>query len=465
MVILWRGEKANQKMTNIEVRRREAYIAFTRFGLGAKHGSFDAIVDDPRGAVLNEMETPNVALLRMASLPNYEQACAATGNQVLSNRILTAEINARARKCLWPEIGFVERLVIFWSNHFNISVNAGGPALSTAGDFERNRIRPHVLGNFKDMLLAVMSHPAMLHYLQNGLSVGPNSAFGRRSGRGINENLGRELLELHTVGVAGGYTQTDVDSASKLLTGFSYVTPWHAANGWEGGTPQNKGRFIFRGSWQEPGSQTVLRRSFSGSGMSKCQAMLESLAIHDSTAQHIAFKLVKHFITDTPVPNMVRPVAAAFRRSRGDLKETYRALLNLRQAWMLPLTKIRTPYELLMSQRRALGAGWSEVDFPPLGQALRFLSNQPWQCDSPDGYPDSSEHWLSPGFFMIRVTATQMILRRLLNRRRVQSSALEIAEGVLGNNLGRNTATELSGLRDSFQGLCTLFMSPEFQKR
>jgi len=452
-------------MSNIETRKREAHIAFARFGLGAKSGAFNEIIDDPRAAVLTEMETANIALLRMASLPSHEQACAATGDQRLSTRILNAEMNARARKCLWPQIGFVERLVMFWSNHFNVSVRTGGPTLSTAGEFERSRIRPNVLGNFKDMLLAVMSHPAMLHYLQNGLSVGPNSAFGRRSGRGLNENLGRELLELHTVGVSGGYSQADVENTSKILTGFSYVTPWHAENGWEGGTPENKGRFIFRSSWQEPGSHVVLGRSYGGSGMSKCRAMLEDLALNASTAQHIAFKLVKHFITDTPALNMVRPVAAAFRRSRGDLKETYRALLSLRQAWVLPLTKIRTPYELLMCQRRALGAGWSNDEFSPLDQALRFMSNQPWQCDPPDGYPDSSEHWLSPGIFLIRLTATQMILRRFLERRRVQSSALEIAEGVLGENVTRNTVSELSGLRDAFQGLCTLFLSPEFQKR
>lgn len=459
------NSRAKHLMTTLAVRQREASIVFARFGLGAKRGQFNSIVDDPRGALISELSAPRIALLNNANLPSHVDACRASADSNRSHEIYRAEIYARLTKAAQPAIGFVERLVYFWSNHFNISANSGGPARSAVGEMERNRIRPNVLGNFKRLATSVLSHPAMIHYLQNGMSVGPNSPFGRRNGRGLNENLGRELLELHTVGVSAGYTQDDVVNASKILTGWSVVTPWQAQNSWQGATPATVGQFIFRQNWQEPGTKTVLGRHYSEEGFNQAVRLIETLAVTQETAQHIAFKLVKHFLTDTPTPNLVNPVARAFLQSDGDLPSTYRALINLPEAWTLPLTKFRRPMEMFIAQNRALGFNWTNNEADPLINALGFLGHKPWQWDSPDGFPDDSNYWRTPDAIVSRIAATQMILRRYLERARETEAPLSIARGVLGPNLPNSLQAELNRTTNVLHGLTILLTSAEFMFR
>ncbi|MGH8199948.1 MAG: DUF1800 domain-containing protein [Steroidobacteraceae bacterium] len=238
----------------------------------------------------------------------------------------------------------------FWANHFAVSADKSVLA-ALAGSYEREAIRPYVLGNFNDMLLATERHPAMLLYLDNQLSMGPDSRAARNIARrnpdrksGINENLARETMELHTVGVEGGYTQTDVTVFSEVLTGWSIAGP----DGWRTGA--QPGTFLFRAAMHEPGAKVVLGRRYPDSGYDQGVAVLHGLASRPATARFIATKLARHFIADEPPAPAVERMAAAFAASGGDLPTVYRALIASPEAWEHPAAKFKTPSDFIVSR-------------------------------------------------------------------------------------------------------------------
>src|SRR5262244_1811061 len=212
----------------------------------------------------------------------------------LPAQLVQNEAKVRIEAAVAAEIGFVEHFVWFWSNHFCVSANK---AVSMAGAYEREAIRPHVLGRFVDMLLAAEGHPAMLIYLDNAQSTGPNSVAGINQNRGLNENLAREILELHTLGVRTVYTQEDVTSFAKVITGWTLLTT--------ATDPHRGGEFLYHPRMHEPGAQTVLGKSYRDTGVEQGRAVLIDLARHPATAKHIATKLARHFIADEPPPALV----------------------------------------------------------------------------------------------------------------------------------------------------------------
>ena len=223
-----------------------------------------------------------------------------------------AEALARLQRAVIADCGFTERLVVFWSNHFCISANKGGPARMWAGSFEREAIRPYVLGRFGDMLKAVEQHPAMLFFLDNQQSLGPDSRAGKNRNRGLNENLAREILELHTLGVGGGYSQDDVTSLANIITGWTY-----AGRLGQLGAP---GSFVFNANAHQPGAQRVMGKIYGASDVTQGEAVLADLARHPSTAKFIAGKFARHFVADDPPPALVARLADVFTRTDGDLK-------------------------------------------------------------------------------------------------------------------------------------------------
>src|SRR5258706_2824525 len=245
---------------------------------------------------------------------------------------------------LASDIGFVERLVWFWSNHFCISADK---IPSMTGAYEREAIRPHVLGRFADMLLAVESHPAMLFYLDNSASIGPNSVAGINRSRGLNENLAREILELHTLGVRSGYSQDDVTRFAYVLTGWTFLEP---------GNPKNGGEFVFIPRLHEPGAQEVVGKTYADGGVAQGRAVLADLARHPATATHIATKLARHFVADEPPPALVTRLAQRFRDTDGDLKEMAKALVAAPETWSPSRAKLKRPSERLMAMARATGS-------------------------------------------------------------------------------------------------------------
>ncbi|MBI3512603.1 MAG: DUF1800 domain-containing protein, partial [Proteobacteria bacterium] len=382
-----------------------AALAAARFGLGAKPGELAAIGREPRGWVERQLKPGTPLPAALAGQPTSAQilaevleANAAGGAQKIGQlarqrlrSVYLAEAAARTQAAIDSDHPVVERLVQFWSNHFTISVHGKPIVLGIPGAYEREAIRPHVLGRFEDMLRAVVEHPAMLVYLDNWLSFGPDSLGGRRRKKGLNENLAREILELHTLGVNGGYTQADVTTFAKVLTGWT-MTPLKEAQ---------PGRFRFEPRIHEPGDKVLLGKRYPEAGKAEGDAVLRDLARHPSTARFIATKLARHFIADEPPAAAVELLARRFLDTGGDLGAVTRALVALPEAWPASPSKIKTPNDLVVSAFRALG-GYSGEPLR-LVQILAVLDQSPFGAPSPAGWPDKAAEWIGPEATMKRI--------------------------------------------------------------
>ncbi len=364
--------------------------------------------------------------------------------------IFRDEAMARFRRAIEARAGYAERLVAFWSNHFCVSVAKGGIARVTAGCFEREAIRPHVLGKFSDMLLAVESHPAMLHYLDNAQSVGPNSKVGQHGKRGLNENLGREIMELHTLGVGSGYTQGDVTSLARILTGWTYV----GARG-ELGEP---GSFLFNPATHEPGTIDLLGKAYPEDGMRRGQDALLDIARRPETARFIASKFARTFIADTPAKPLVDRLAQVFHQTGGDLRAFSLALLDAPEAWDHVPAKMRTPYEFLVATNRLLGhlpddPGQMIGPLAALGMGL-------WAPPGPNGFPDQAAAWASPEGMKLRLDFCAQIAGRLKD----PPNPSDLLEALCGGAPSPDTREAVARAASRQQGLALLLMSPEMQR-
>ena len=279
---------------------------------------------------------------------------------------------------------FLERLVQFWSNHFTVSIQRP-VIIAAAVPYESEAIRPNALGHFRDMLLAVAQHPAMLLYLDNAVSVGPSSIAGRLKDKGLNENLAREIMELHTLGVDGGYTQTDVTEFAKILTGWSI----------ERGEDENPGTFKYRPMIHEPGDKTLLGRRYRDEGMAEGLQALNDLASRPATARHIATKLARHFVSDSPPQSAVDRLAAVFTQTGGDLHAVSMALVDLPEAWTDPLAKVKTPNDLVISTYRTFGLTNAQFGDGAIA-GLRLMGQVPFSAPSPAGWADTADSWVAP---------------------------------------------------------------------
>jgi len=441
---------------------QQTLIAFQRFGLGAKPGGPAAIGADAKAAVRAELDIPNIALITDPTLPGYGKACSdAQSGKAEDWR--WKELAARFDKHMAVQIGFVERLVMFWTNHFAMSVNKDDEVRGTLGQWERDVVRANVLGKFSRMLQGTIAHPAMITYLDNQDSIGPNSPVGLEWGVGFNENLAREILELHTLGSQGGYTEGDVTALAKILTGWSFVRGWEADNGYNGGTNQNRGRFIYRSDWHEPGPITLMGKVYPAVGQQQAEMVLQDLAVHPATAEHIAFKLVRHFITDQPTAAMVRPLKRKFLQTKGDLKAVALALLDLPEAWAMPLTKLRTPQEMAIAHYRALGARFSNDDIWALSAPLDALHQMVWEPPTPEGYSDETPTWLNPDAMRIRLDVAEFHNRVCVGY--YEGNVVQLADSLFDAALSKQTRNRLSGLDYPNDELVILLTSPEFQRR
>jgi uncharacterized protein (DUF1800 family) len=325
----------------------------------------------------------------------------------------------------------------------------------TAGAFEREAIRPHLFGRFEDMLLAVETHPAMLAFLDNAQSIGPDSRAGARAKRGLNENLAREIMELHTLGVDGGYSQRDVTSLSRIITGWTIERDQKGAHGMPLGRP---GTFVFNANAHEPGTQSVLGVNYRDDGVEQGRAALRDLARHPSTARHIAVKLARHFVADAPPPSLVSRLTDTFTRSRGDLSAVYLALVDSDEAWNPELTKIRSPLEYLVAMLRASGAR-------PKPQAIvgvLYALGQPfWNPSGPNGFPDTVDAWASSEGLAMRIDAANLIAQSTP----IRDDPRGFARSILGPLLSSHTEQAMARAEDRKQALALAYLSPEFQRR
>ena len=371
-----------------------------------------------------------------------------------------AAVGARTNSALQTPAPFVERLVHFWSNHFAVSVDKL-LIVGLAGGFEADAIRPNVLGRFEDMLLAVVRHPAMLLYLDQAQSIGPNSLAGHRRSSGaaqqrragLNENLAREIMELHTLGVRSGYTQTDVTEFARALTGWTLPSD-EPADSLEG-----IGTFRFASALHEPGARTVLGRTYAEGGEDQARGILHDLATSQATARHIAFKLARHFVADEPPPALVQRLSDTFIRTNGDLPSVYRELVSAPEAQQPALAKFKTPWEWSVSALRALGR--REMTPQQTTNLMNQLAQPVWRPGSPAGYDDVAGTWAAPDALLRRVEAAQRIAAQYGGT----IDARELAQRVLPGTLSEATARAITNAESGTTALALLLVSPEFLRR
>jgi len=450
-------------------------IALNRFGLGARPDE-PAPADPPRW-LLSQLDAyqplpaPWQALPRSSALvqawlaqqravrqaPDGEKSGVREAYLRQAREHHVAAVGARTGCALQSGTPFVERLVHFWSNHFAVSVDKL-LVVGLAGGFEADAIRPHVLGRFEDLLLAAVRHPAMLLYLDQAQSIGPGSRAGLRAAarqqrqRGLNENLAREILELHTLGVRSGYTQDDVTEFARALTGWTL--PGDDAPEAEAST------FRFVPALHEPGARTVLGRAYAEGGEQQARAILHDLATSPATARHVARKLARHFVADDPPPALVQRLADTFVRSAGDLPSLYRELVAAPEAWQPMAAKFKSPWDWAVSGLRALGR--RELPGPQAASLLNQLGQPVWRPGSPAGYDDVLGTWAAPDALLRRVEVAQ----RLAAQAGDALDARALAPRVLpGGALGEATAGAIARADSGATALALLLVSPEFLRR
>lgn len=404
-----------------------ALTALNRFGLGARIGERGGL-SDPRGWLRQQLR-PEAALLERADVPTDEVVDGAARALLRAQRTgdregvrtarrtlqegLAAERGAALTARVVTDTPYVERLVAFWSNHLCVSVAGNQRVVPHAGAYERDVIRPHVLGSFTDMVLASARHPAMLLYLDNVRSTGPGSPLAReaeRRGRrepGLNENYARELLELHTLGVDGGYGQADVEALARVLTGWTLAGLGPAA----GDGPR---RFAFRPALHEPGAKTVLGRRYGPrpgpDGVREGEEVIRDLCSHPATARFVAGKLVRHFVADDPPAAATARIERVFLDTEGDLAEVSRALVDLDEAWDPRHRKVRAPQDWVVAALRAVHAREAP---PALVGILGQLRHALWAPDAPKGFGDGVRDWADPDGLMSRAELARTIAERV----------------------------------------------------
>lgn len=462
-----------------------ASLAAHRFGLGEP--SLAAAGDDARGWLLAQIgpaepqRGPGLAdsaeaarrhaaflretrRARQAPPPAMADAAMAdgrSGEQVFVAHfrdIVEADVRARLVTAATTPRPFAERLALFWANHFTVSM-AKASARGLVGAFEREAIRPHLAGRFEALLTAAVTHPGMLRYLDNDQSAGPDSALVQRLARratregdrprvsGLNENLAREVLELHTLGVGGGYTQADVSAFAAVLTG------WRVALG--DAAPATR----FDPAWHQPGPKTVLGRRVP-EGPEGLTLVLRDLATHPATARFVCTRLARHFVADDPPPALVARLVQAWQASDGDLAAVARALVLAPEAWAPQPAKLKTPEEFVLSSARVLQLGEGAFQRPVDG-GIGALGQRVQAAPSPAGWPDRADDWLGPDAVWKRVEWATRVGARV--GRRVDARA--VAEASLGPRLGGATRQQLERAADGAQAVALLLLAPEFQRR
>jgi uncharacterized protein (DUF1800 family) len=447
----------------------EAAIAVTRFGLGARLGEIEAAGSDPRawltsqiGAAEQPVAPDGGHFPDSGTLVRQEQEMIAERRAIKTDdpeaqkkaasgrlKIFTGEMEGRFRLGFTTDRPFAEHLVWFWTNHFTVSVTAGR-TLNFAGAFEREAIRPHIADKFENMLLAVASHPAMLIYLNNNASIGPDSPAGLRTGRGRNENLGRELMELYSLGVDGGYTQKDVIALANILTGWSL-------------DPNAPSGFGFFPNRHEPGPQTLRGKSYSDDFKGGIQAVRD-LAHDPKTARHIATKFATYFIADEPSPASVARLEAVFNKSGGDLKALAIAAVEDEAAWLPAQRKMRSPVEYVTAGYRLLNLAGNDQNGQSTRIAMtsaRAMGEFPMTAPSPKGWPLTSDAWAGPEAILNRIEWAKQIGARMPP----DFNAAKVADEGMGPLLTAATRTAMARAQTQGDALALLMSSPEFQRR
>jgi uncharacterized protein (DUF1800 family) len=474
----------------------QAATAVNRFGLGAMPGEISSAGDDPRqwlfsqiGPADQPVPVDGEPFKNSARLVQDLQAFRQERRELKRDgdtnnlrafvkqqrQVLIDEMASRFQQGFTSRRPFAERLVWFWSNHFTISVQ--NPAVaSLAGAYEREAIRPHIAGKFEDMLLAVATHPAMLIYLNNAQSIGPDSPAGQMVGRGLNENFGRELMELYSLGVDGGYTQADVIALARLLTGWSVdIAPGgagRAARFFQARFNQPEtvdgasSGFRYFPARHEPGAVTLRGKTYPD-GFAGGRAAIHDLARDPATARFIATKFARHFVSDDPSPQLVARLEKSFRDTQGDLKALAIAMLEDPSSWEAGAQKMRNPVEYVTATYRLLNLPKAQNAGQQIRgamQACRMMGHFPMAAPSPKGWSDMSADWSGPDAVLSRIEWAQA-LGAHLPENVGPGQVARLADQIIGEGLSQQTRSAIAAAPAGGEALALLVSSPEFQRR
>jgi uncharacterized protein (DUF1800 family) len=481
-----------------------AAIALNRFGLGARPS--DNPPDDAKRYLIDQLAAYQPLPAAMIGLPSRSDLAekwnayqadrrdekqakqyAATGNPendmsgksampqkdvkagMVIRPVLTQAATARVNIALTSDTGFAERLVHFWSNHFAVSANKQQVTL-LAGNYEFDAIRPHIMGNFFQLLWSAVRHPAMLFYLDQAQSIGPNSVLAQRPVRrekklGLNENLAREILELHTLGVRSGYSQADVTEFARAMTGITVAGMGRAV-------PQRllenanitPGDTIFIDGFHEPGDRAVMGKIYTAKGEAQAREIIGNLAVHPMTARNIATKLARHFTSDVPPPSLVAKLEASFLKTGGDLPSLYRTLIEAPEAWQATPAKFKSPWDWTISAYRALNIK-SLPPRPPVVGLFNQLGQSLWNPESPAGFSDTMETWAGSAALLQRVEFAAQLAERVQGGADKSKDARMLAKQTITGALSTLTAETIANAESPSQALALMLVSPEFLRR
>ena len=480
-----------------------AAIAVTRFGLGAKPGELAAASADPASWLAAQIRTsgadqpqanPESSVERLKAMREYQMdrrdrkfekttapaqptptaamagapptaqppvaaAAQARDPAKIAQQMLRQETGgdflARAQLAATTDAAFRERWALFWCNHFTVSATKLVTA-TVVGPFEQEAIRPYVFGSFENLLVASSSHPAMLYYLDQFQSVGPDSPFASRGGGrgrkvGLNENLAREILELHSVGVDAGYTQADVTQFARAMTGWGVGMPRDS----EG----QQGHFVFHEVAHEPGGVTVMGKRYNGAGVDQARSIMHDLAASPHAAHHIAVKLARHFVADDPPPSLVARLEASYMKSGGFLGQLALDLIKSPEAWDPEPRKFKTPYEYVISSYRAAGVSPQRIE--GLAPLLNGMGQKAFSAPSPKGWAEDAQTWCAPDALIKRMQFAEAFSAQTVGDR----DPGKLAADALGARLTAPVAKAISRAESRPEGLAIALMSPEFQRR
>ncbi len=476
--------------------RLQGAIAVTRFGMGARPGEIDGVAADPKGWLRAQVRPERVprpegrllsATEGLAALGDFRRqaqesrrAATAPADATTSPGAMAAEDAgvpdsgrqaARAMRIqtgqeylasfqlatATPD-GFAERWVRFWWNHFAIGINKLAVA-PVAGGFERDAIRGHAFGRFDDMLMAVERHPAMLLYLDQAQSIGPGSPIGQgRRRAGLNENLAREILELHTVGADAGYSQADVTEFARALTGWTVRQATPRPRLYAGAIDDPDG-FTWAPLIHEPGPREVMGRTYRPGGSDQAAAILSDLAAHPGTGRRVARQLAVHFHSDAPPSSLIGRLESAWTRDGRRLDTLALALIDAPEMWEAAARKFKRPEEFVISSYRALDQTPRRLEM--VQPALLAMGQRPWAPPSPEGWPDEAAAWAAPDAVIKRLTWSQRFSEAVVR----DQSPVELAEAAVGPRLGDRTRSAVRRAEDRAEAMAIFLMSPEFQRR
>jgi uncharacterized protein (DUF1800 family) len=471
----------------------EATIAVNRFGLGATPGEILRMSANPKNWLLDQISSLANAQITLASLGSSQEAYRAfveynrmrrderravqspmpsqmaqgdakqniARTARLGAQTIADEIEARISHAITTPAPFLERWAQFWSNRLTMAAK-NLQTIFYAGSYEREAIRPHILGSFSTLLKSSALHAGMLVYLDQVRSFGPNAPAAtspqrpRQRNFGLNENLAREILELHTLGPDGGYSQADVTEFARALTGWTLQVP-RLSGGARGDS--ELGSVVFVDGLHEPGARTIMGTRFPQAGRDQAFAILDWLASQPQTARNVAQAVATHFVSDTPPTSLVARLEQNFRATNGDLKALAQTLVNSPEAWVTTQGKFKSPNDFLLSTLRA--SGTRDVSMPALRATFEQLGQTPFRAPSPKGWPDTASHWAAPDAILKRVDWSNLAAEVIAQN----MSPMAFAQSALGPSLTPQTSTAISRAGDARQGIVLALMSPEFQRR